>query len=228
LRLKAINLEKGGLFMKIANKFYLSLLIISTIALVAGIILSRAMTSGKANHSNHMNSKNQGQRDLPRDPCWFIDLKDKSVPHEVLMKRQDQKMRGYSEDIPLSEAIRIFNEEKQCVNALASYPPLTEDELIAAIVAGPDNILTEDARRFQEDILWKIVTQKVMPKGTLLVATTGPRVQESPLRPEGTVKAVGISIALHLGLENHEYGQILKPEQRFVIRRTYFKVETIR
>jgi hypothetical protein len=56
------------------------------------------------------------------------------------------------------------------------------------------------------------------------IATTGPRVQKSPLRPEGTVKAVGISIALHLGLENYEYGQILKPEQRFVIRRTYFKV----
>jgi hypothetical protein len=216
--------------MKIANKFkfYFLPLIVPTIALVAGIILSRAMIPGKANHSNHMNAKNQGQRDLPRNPCWFIDLKDKSIPYEVIMKRQDRKMRGYSEDIPLSEAIRIFNEEKQCVDALASYPPLTEDELIAAIVAGPDNILTGDALRFQKDILWKIATRKIMPKGSLLVANTGSRVQESPLRPEGTIQAVGITISLHLGLENHEYGQRLKPEQRFVIRRTYFKVETIR
>jgi hypothetical protein len=214
--------------MKIINKFYLLLLIISTITLVAWVILSRAMTSGKANNSINMNAKNQGQRDLSRKPCWFINLDDKSVPYEVISKREEREMRGYPEDIPLSEAIRIFNEEKQCVDALAPYPLLTEDELIAAIVAGPATILTGDGSRFQKDILWKIATQKVMPKGTLLVAYTGSRVQESPLKPEGTIRAVGISIELRLGLENYEYGQILKPEQAFLIRRTYFKVETVR
>jgi len=213
--------------MKIANRFYL-LLIIPIIALIAWAILSRVATSEKADHSNYMNVKKQGQRDLPKDPCWFVTLNDKSIPYEVISKREDQKMHGYPEKIPLNEAIRIFNEEKQCISALAPYPPLTEDELIAAIVAGPDNVLSGDARQFQEDLLWKIATQKVMPKGALLIATTGSRVQESPLRPDGTIRAEGISIVLRLGLENHEYGQILKPEQTFVIRRTYFKVETIR
>jgi hypothetical protein len=215
--------------MKIANKLYLVLAIISTIVLVAWVFSSGAMTSGQAGHYYQMNAKDQGQRNLPRDPCWFITLKDKSIPYEEIKKRQDRQMQGYPEEIPLHEAIRIFNEEKQCASVLASYPPLTEDELIASIVAGPDNILlTEDGRRFQEEILWKIATRKVMPKGTLLVAYTGSYRLESPLRPEGTIRAVGITIALHLGLENHEYGQILKPEQIFVIRRTYFKVETIK
>jgi len=100
--------------------------------------------------------------------------------------------------------------------------------LVASIVAGSNEGLAGDALKYQENILWKIATQKVLPKGTLLVAITGPRVQESPLKPNGTIRAEGISIVLRLGLENHEYGQILRPEQEFVIRRTYFKVETIR
>jgi hypothetical protein len=196
-------------------KFYALLITISTIALFAGVITSIAIKSGK-------DTKYQ------RDPCWFIDLKDKSVPYDVISKREAREMRGYPEDIPLSEAIKIFNEEKQCVSDWASYPPLTEDELIAAIVAGQANILIGEAKKYQENILWKIATKKVMPKGTLLYVQTGPRVQESPLRPEGTIRAIGISIELRLGLENYEYGQGLKPEQIFLIRRTYFKVETIK
>jgi len=76
--------------------------------------------------------------------------------------------------------------------------------------------------------LWKIAKDKVMPKGSLLVDTAGPNVQESPLRPYGEIKAKGISIAIFLGLEHHEYGQEIKQEQIFEIRRTYFSVETIK
>lgn len=82
--------------------------------------------------------------------------------------------------------------------------------------------------RSQKDALWKIAKGKVMPKGSLLVAWTGSRVQESPLRPNGTIRAEGITIVLLVGLEDHDYGKILKPEQSFIIRKTYSKVETIR
>lgn len=214
--------------MKITNELSLLLLVIAAATPVRWVILSRTATDGKAAYSNGMNEERQGQRNLPKDPCWFVTLNDKSIPYEMISKREDREMRGYPEDIPLSEAIRIFNEEKQCLSALAPYPPLTQDELIASIVAGPDNGLAGEALKFQKDILWKIATQKVMPKGTLLVSITGSRVQESPLRLNGTIRAEGISIVLRFGLENHEYGQILRPEQTFVIGRTYFKVETIR
>ncbi len=214
--------------MKIVNILSLLSLVIVATTPVGWIILSGIATDGEAAYSKGMNEERQGQRDLPKDPCWFVTLNDKSIPYEVISKREDREMRGYPGDVPLSEAIRNFNEEKQCLSVFAPYPPLTEDELIASIVAGPHNGLTGDALKFQKDMLWKIATQKVMPKGTLLVAITGSRVQESPLRPNGTIRAEGISIVLHLGLENHEYGQILRPEQTFVIRRTYFKVETIR
>jgi len=72
-----------------------------------------------------------------------IKLADKWVPvllvesfQEEIKKRQDQVEYGYSTESPLKEAVRIFNEEKQCSVVLAPYPPLTEDEVIAAIVGG--------------------------------------------------------------------------------------------
>jgi hypothetical protein len=100
--------------------------------------------------------------------------------------------------------------------------------LIAAIVAGPGYGAWGEVWKAQKEALWKIAKDKVMPKGSLIVATGGPNVQESPLRPFGDIKAKGISIAIFLGLENHEYGQDLKQEQIFEIRRTYFRVDIIK
>jgi hypothetical protein len=62
----------------------------------------------------------------------------------------------------------------------------------------------------------------------LLVATTGSRIQDSPLRPNGTIRAEGISIVIRFGLENHEPGKILRPDQLFVVRRTFFGIQTIK
>ena len=69
----------------------------------------------------------------------------------MIEERQDRDMHGYPTEIPLREAIRAFNEEKQCVKKLASFPPLTEDELIAAIVAGPDSGKQGEIWRAQKD-----------------------------------------------------------------------------
>lgn len=214
--------------MKIANRFSLLLLVIPVVALVTWSVMTKTATNGKDSSLRAMSSIEQKAPKALKDPCWFITLEDKSIPYEIISKREDRQMRGYPNEISLSEAVRIFNEEKQCVSSLVPYPPLTEDELIAAIVAGPDHAFTENTWQSQKDALWKVATQKVMPKGALLIATTGSRVQESPLKPDGTIRAEGISIILRLGLENQNYGDTLKPEQSFVIRRTYFKIEVIR
>lgn len=156
-----------------------------------------------------------------------MSLKDESITYDMIQKRQNREMYGYPAEIPLGEAIRIFNEETQC-KAYKGYPPLTEDELIAAIVAGPDYGKQGKIWLAQRDALWKIASQKVMPKGSLLVVDSGGRVLESPLRPEGTIEAKGIRITLLLGLENSEHGHIAKPEQTLIVRKTYSKVETVR
>ena len=67
-----------------------------------------------------------------------------------------------------------------------------------------------------------------MPKGALLVVDSGGRVQESPLRPFGTIQAKGITITLFLGLEKSEHGHVARPEQTLLVRKTYSKIENIR
>jgi hypothetical protein len=214
--------------MKNANKILLLLLSISVFTLATWIVRANKTASGDADSLEVINMKEQEQSKSPKDPCGLINLKDKSIPYEKIKERQDRQMQGYPSEISLSEAIRIFNEEKQCASSLATYPPLSEDELIAAIVAGSDYGKPADVWRAQKEALWKIAKQKVMPKGSLLITTIGAHIQDSPLRPNGTIRAEGMSIILLLGLENHEYGELLKPEQSFTIRRTYFKVETVK
>lgn len=170
----------------------------------------------------------QAQSKKPKDPCWFMSLKDESISSDMIEKRQNREMYGYPTEIPISEAIRIFNEETQCKEPFKDYAPLTEDELIAAIVAGADYGKQGEIWVAQRDALWKIASQKVMPKGSLLVVESGGRVQESPLRPNGTIQAKGIRITLFLGLEKSEHGHVARPEQTLLVRKTYSKIETIR
>src|SRR6266705_4911563 len=133
-------------------------------------------TSGKVDSMGSANMGEQEKTKAPKDPCWFMTLKDDSVPYEKIKEWQDREEHGYPTETRLSDAIRGFNEEKQCSALLAPYPPLTEDELIAAIVGGPDYGKQGEVWRSQKDALWKIATRKVMPKGSLLVAESGYRV----------------------------------------------------
>ena len=165
---------------------------------------------------------------MPKDPCWFMALKNGSFTSEMLEKRNNREMYGYPTEIPLTEAIRIFNEETQCKALYKDYPPLTEEELIAAIVAGADYGKQGKIWLAQRDALWKIAARKVMPKGALLVVDSGGRVQESPLRPRGTIQSKGITITLFLGLETSAHGHIARPEQTLIVRKTYSKIEIVK
>jgi hypothetical protein len=220
--------DHQGEFMKVVNRVYEPLLGILVVVMVMWLGRPSSVISSKFSPPSAVNISEQEPNKPPRDPCWFMTLEDKSIPYEVISKREDREMYGYPTEIPLSEAIKVFNEEKQCVSTLAPYPPLTEDELIAAIVAGPGYGTWGEVWQVQQEALWKIATRKVMPKGSLLVAASGSRVQESPLRPYGTIRAQGISIAIFLGMKNHKYGEMLKREQIFEIRRVYSKVETVK
>ena len=197
-----------------------------TIVTCVALTWMLASASGRAFVGTKDMKEQKGSR--PKDPCWFVALKDTTISDHEILKRQERELRGYPTDISLSEAVKIFNEEKSCDTRLAEYPALTEDEVIAAIVAGPGYGPWGEVWRAQKDTLWKIAKDRVMPKGSLLVATSAPNVQESPLRPYGDIKSKGISIAMFLGLENQEHGDQMKQEQIFEIRRTYFSVETVK
>lgn len=144
-------------------------------------------------------------------------------------ERLNLRTFGYPDEMPLHEAIKLFNEEKQCKPLLESYPALTEDELIAAIVGGADDGKQGDVWLAQKDVLWKIASSRMMPKGSLLIARSGSRESGTPLRPNDTIAARGITIVLLLGLDDSVDG-ILKPrrpEQTFIIRKTYYKYDIV-
>lgn len=164
-------------------------------------------------------------------------IKEQSKPLEnkcgdLLILEGDRlklKTFDYPQELPLTEAIEIFNKENQCDPIFTSYPLLTESELIAAVVAGADDGKQGNIWRAQKDILWKIAASKQMPKGALLIARSGGREIDTPINPNGTIAARGITIALLLELDDSEDGILKprKPEQAFVIRKTYFDIKTI-
>lgn len=169
-------------------RWYLLILGALAVGLVAAIVWAQTGAPGRSSREDSKNMNEQEKSKLPKDPCWFNTLKGPTWTYEMYSKRQEREMRGYPADVPLAEAIRFFNEEKQCSPLLAPYPPLTEDELVAAIVAGPAYGAWGEPWIAQKDTLFKIAKDKVMPKGSLLVADGGPNVQESPLRPRGEIR----------------------------------------
>ncbi len=185
--------------------------------------------AGKWVSLNSLSIEEQVEDKKPNDPCWFMSLKDPTIPSGLIEKRQAREMYGYPSETPLSEAIRIFNEETKCKALYAAYPPLTEDELIAAIVAGPDPGKEGEVWLAQKDLLWRIASERIMPKGSALGVESGGREQASPLRPNGTIQAKGIRITLVLGLDKRTDAMgVAKPEQTLVIRKTYSQVEIVR
>lgn len=216
--------------MKRANGLYTLLAGAFIAPLVVCSVWSSMSTPVMAIPPGPLKLDGRGQGKPSVDPCWFMALKEGGAwTPEMLDERDKREMYGYPKEIPLGEAVRIFNEEKQCSGLFAPYPPLTEDELIAAIVAGPDAGKQGKIWQAQKDELWRIASQRVMPRGALLTAATGPRVPESPLRPLGTVAAKGMTITLLLGLDKGDgHDRILKPEQTLVIRKIYSRVETVR
>jgi hypothetical protein len=215
--------------MNFPNRSYFLLFVAFAVVLSAWLFWSGMTLRGKAVSPDFIKVSEQEKGEPMKDPCWFMTLKTESITYDMIKERKNREMYGYPKEISLGEAIRIFNEEKQCNRLLAPYPPLTEDELIAAIVGGPDYGKQGNVWLAQKDALWKIASQKVMPKGSLLVAEAGYQVQDSPLRPSGTVAAEGIRITLLLSLDkNNSMESILKPEQTLVIRKTYSKVETVK
>jgi len=111
------------------------------------------------------------------------------------------------------------------------YPQLTEDEVVAAIVAGVNDNKRGTSFIEQRDELWRVATHHVMAKGSVIRATNGGRVQGSPLSPNGTIQAKGIEILLVLGLDKNgraDFPSSSNAEDILTIRKTFFGFETVK
>lgn len=187
-----------------------------------------------ASFSRASSMKAQKKDKKASDPCWFRSREGlESASDDMIKKlreRQDIEVYGYTTDIPLSDAVKIFNEELQCSPLYREYPPLTEDEIIAAIVADVNENNRGTTFLAERDALWKIVTQKMLPKGSILKFASSGRIQNSPLRPSGTIHAKGIRVFLLLGLDKNGRLDLplpSKPEEILTIRKTFSGIEIV-
>jgi len=156
-----------------------------------------------------------------------MSLNDKSIPYEEIRDREDQQRFGYPGQIPLVEAVNQLNEEKHCIKGFEQYVDLTQDEVLASIASGSDDITPSESGK---EILEKILDTKTLPKGSLLKIDHGSRLQGSVLRRDGTLQPTGIRISLFFGLDNADPRVQMAgwPTYSVVIRKNFSGFEIIR
>lgn len=162
------------------------------------------------------------------DPCWFQKgeevIKGSSTLAAQAKLRTDRQIFGYPNKISLKEAVALFNSEEKCVPFRGTLPPLTENDVVAAIVAGP-LYGSEPAWRAQKERLWNIAVRRELPLGSLLVAESGACAYDTELGKEVCVE--GQRIYLFLGLDKDpRAGNPLKPDQVFLIMANYQRLQT--
>lgn len=190
------------------------------------LILLSCPGSKKAVQVQQVFEQDKKDKQSVTDPCSDVWLEkpysgERLRRHKVRMERETY---GYPKDIPMSEALRIFNEEAKCSTTGRDQAPLTENELIAASIDRVD-YGRENVRAFQQPGLQKIAEQKVMPKGSLLIAESGGCKESFTGSKQVCVK--GWKIYLLLGLDsNPRESNALNPAQIFLIRKSYFGFET--
>lgn len=204
------------------NSRRLSMTVIALIAVGTGVFLCR----GRVAFSQ--SAKPRQKSDLAKAKiCIFqqspeaIDNSDElNAAYKIHMARE---IYGYPRDIPVAEALNIFNAELQCWRLWAIQPPVTANEIFANAVAGPD--YTEEFSAEKDRALKQIASSKMMPRGSLFTAESG-GCQNGPRRREQTCTD-GLKIYLFLGLDkNPRAADPVKPDQIVLIRKTYFGVSS--
>ena len=150
--------------------------ITSLVVFVAIIISSCSLASvessvsGQINQPNSQN-KNLGREDLEilqgiENPCDF--RSEKGLYEQPGSKRlYELKNAGYPKEISLNEAIEVFNGLAQCEEVGKAQPPLSVDEVIAAIRDYNCKKDSLDEKNLCAEFQ-KVAETGVMPKGALL------------------------------------------------------------
>ena len=153
------------------------------------------------------------------DPCLFLKYTAENAGDHRLRERQTREIVGFASDVAMSDALTIFNAELKCFPGV--YDPLSEDEVIASISAGPD-YGAEGLLTTRRDELLRIIKNRRMPKGSLFVSE-GDLTYSSFVLP-GEVAVKGHRIYLFLGLDKTpRESNLLNPDQIFMIRKKFIK-----
>jgi hypothetical protein len=80
-------------------------------------------------------------------------------------------VEGYPRDYTLKEAVDHFNEVARCIPVGKTQPPLTEMEILTAVLSIPGS--DPEPYEIERKYLKEVFEKKILPKGSLLQATTG-------------------------------------------------------
>lgn len=159
------------------------------------------------------------------DKCGFRVNTENPTANEEFLEWQRKQSYGYSTEISLTEAVKSFNEELLCYPHRANLAPLTEDEIVASILAGTDYGKKENWLNQKKELL-EIANKRKMPKGSLLVQIDGALTIDNPLDLEKTriSEARGQRIYIYLGLDKTPDigGSQMKSDQFFLVRKTFY------
>lgn len=149
---------------------------------------------------------------------------------EAFEKYQNFMLYGYPTDVPLSQAVKEFND---CFSD-KEESPLTENEVIAALIGGDETTGTLSDLEAVKSDFEKILYKRLFPKGAKLVIS---RTTEISLNDEDsrelrvafnasklTIKRWVITLLRGLDKKPSE-GEPLAPGQAFVIRKRYYGFE---
>jgi hypothetical protein len=213
-------------------------LVVAIVIIMACLTWGISLTKNRYSRPDRSSSTSEAnkQQATQNNPCWF------NLPEGIEKTREGQlayekRMRretfGYPEDIALSEAVRIFNEEAFCGGADPKRLPLTEEEVLAGAVdemskggtepVAPSLTVTSPERQAAIEKIWK---DKMMPKGSLLVYEGYYDLFDENKPEEGTITVNCWKIYLYLNLDkNPREGGFLKPDQICLIRKSCFGAE---
>lgn len=141
--------------------------------------------------------------------------RDERSPEALAYSRR--QIYGFEEEISLTEAVKIFNAEQKCYSQTAD--PLTEDEVIASILAGPD-YGSSDVIDHQYDDLVRIATEKRMPKGALFVFEGDSSSNGAFIEGDIFIEGQRLYLFLHLD-EDPRMSAPLKNSQVYLIRKRF-------
>lgn len=195
------------------------------------------IVSGKKHALQEHRKANESERQNMSlvDPCAVI-KGDANSPELIRLRdeRMTREIHGYPKDTPISEAIRIFNNESKCDPLGKEMPPLTEEELLSAMVDSGDFAMVEGEKskrvkvwEHQKNATQQIVLDRKMPKGTLLAYEKGGW-RDFTAAGKGEIASVAWKIYLYLDLDkNPRESNYLNLEQIRLIRKVCIKTKPL-
>jgi hypothetical protein len=216
-----------------SRKNVLFAIIILAVPVLASSILFMKGRSIQRGRSQQITKEGKFMEPAANFPCINFDPTAPGLSkeqQEAYEKYQNIIQYGYPTDVPLSQAVKEFND---CATS-KEESPLTENEVIAAIIGGAEIPETwSDPKAIQSDFE-KILYKRLFPKGARfeISRTTEISLNDEDSRelraafnaPKITLKRWVIT--LYRGLDKKPIeGTPLAPGQAFVIRKRYYGVE---